>query len=128
MAPGDGKALVITDLDNNGWPDVVIAINDGETRAFETQARGTTNRCRVQLQGRAGNGTGVGARVELILTDGRRMAEVYAGSGYLSQSSAILNFGLAPHEQPTTLKVRWPSGRSTSHHLGPNQPFVTIRE
>ncbi|HVU23640.1 MAG TPA: ASPIC/UnbV domain-containing protein, partial [Opitutus sp.] len=52
------------------------------------------------------------------LADGTtQTSEVYAGSGYYSQSSAAVFFG-APTDNPIRrIRVRWPDGRTTSHDL-----------
>ena len=48
----------------------------------------------VRLRGRPGNPTAVGARLTLVLSDGSiQVAEISAGSGYYSQSSAACFFG-----------------------------------
>jgi hypothetical protein len=37
VVPGDAKALVIVDLDRNGWPDVLVTRNNGTTMAFRNE-------------------------------------------------------------------------------------------
>ena len=70
----------------------------------------------VRLQGRPGNLAAVGARVHVEREDGTsQTAEVYTGSGYLSQSSSTLVFGLGQTGQVKRVEVRWPDGMVTSH-------------
>jgi hypothetical protein len=47
-----------------------------------------------------------------------RSSEVYAGSGYLSQSSAHVYFGLDPASVDFEMEVRWPDGVVTKHSVG----------
>jgi predicted Zn-dependent protease len=56
----------------------------------------------------------VGARITVELADGSAQAsEVYAGSGYYSQSTAACFFGYPDSNPPKHIRVRWPSGVTT---------------
>ena len=58
-----------------------------------------------------GNPTAVGARITVELADGStQTSEVYAGSGYYSQSTAACFFGYPEANPPRHIRVRWPSG------------------
>ena len=68
----------------------------------------------VVLSGPAGNTTGVGARVVVVTKAQRELVqEVYAGAGYLSQTSATLFFGIEPTEVET-IHVHWPDGKTST--------------
>ncbi|HVU24545.1 MAG TPA: ASPIC/UnbV domain-containing protein, partial [Opitutus sp.] len=60
------------------------------------------------------------------LADGTtQTSEVYAGSGYYSQSSAAVFFG-APTDNPIRrIRVRWPDGRVSSRDV-PNDPHTMV--
>jgi enediyne biosynthesis protein E4 len=116
LVPGDAKALVVFDLNRDGWPDFFVSRNNDDTLAF--QNNGVTGRksVRINLRGPAGNPTAVGAKITIELTDGStRTSEVYAGSGYYSQSSAACFFGYSDANAPREVRVRWPSGATTKH-------------
>ena len=50
------------------------------------------------------------------LADGAtETSEVYAGSGYYSQSSPACFFGYPEATPPRRIRVRWPSGATTEH-------------
>jgi predicted Zn-dependent protease len=49
-----------------------------------------------------------------------QVAEVHAGSGYYSQSTAACFFGYPDSNPPVRVRVRWPSGASTAHE-GPGR-------
>jgi hypothetical protein len=59
---------------------------------------------------------------------GPQTAEVHAGGGYLSQSTAALRFGLGHGGQVKQIKVRWPDARTTSHTIAPGQRSITITQ
>jgi hypothetical protein len=68
------------------------------------------------LRGTAGNPTAVGARITVELADGSaQTSEVYAGSGYYSQSTSACFFGYQEGVPPRKIRVRWPSGVTTEH-------------
>ncbi len=112
VAPDDGKAVAVLDLDRDARPDFLVATNDGPVRMFA--ARADRPGLAVRLRGTAGNPTAVGAFVELVRPDGVRcVREVKAGGGYLAQGTATAFFGPAP--AGSRIRVRWPDGRATEH-------------
>ena len=117
--PGDARSLVITDLNADGWPDLVFGINSAPMSVFlakpGSHGSGIVS---VKLKGKAGNVGAVGARVTFTTSDAKsQTAEVQAGSGYLSQSPATLAFGLSEGLTVKLVTVRWPGGRTTTHKM-----------
>ena len=138
LVPGDGKGLAFLALDDDPWPDAVVTQNDGPVLAFRNRGRKGRRVLAVRLVGPRGNPTAVGAQVRLMTSEGRQQtAEVYAGTGYLSQSSPTLYFGLGessfsdPNPEAgretgaspqvdsgsARIDVRWPDGRLSSHEV-----------
>jgi hypothetical protein len=116
VVPGDAKALAVADLGSDGWPGFLVSRNNGTTLAFQNRGVEGRRSLAVRLRGPAGNPTGIGGRVEVELRDGtRQAAEVSAGAGWLSQSTAACFFGYTPANPPTRVRVRWPSGAATEH-------------
>jgi hypothetical protein len=129
VVPGDAKSTVLSDLNGDGWPDVVVGVNDSNVLAFENQCLAGRRVAAVRLRGRAGNPTAVGSRVTLVRSDGvRQAAEVQAGGGYLSQQSPTLWFGLGETAQIGSIEVRWPDGKTTRHTPPPDELPVTIAQ
>ena len=118
IVPGDAKALVVTDLDADNWPDLVASRNDAPALAFRHRGLSGHRPLRLVLQGPPGNPTALGARLTLTLADGTtRTTEITAASGYYSQSSPAVFLALPA--APRSLQVRWPDGRSTEHRVEP---------
>ena len=116
MVSGDAKALVVTDLNGDNWPDLVASRNDAPALAFTHRGLAGHRPLRVVLQGSPGNPTGLGARLTLTLADGTtRTTELTAASGYYSQSSPAIFLALA--SPPRSLNVRWPDGRTSEHTI-----------
>lgn len=129
VAPGDSKSLTTADVNGDGALDFVIGVNDGPVQVFE-QRRSTSNRgVAVRLVGANGNPTAVGARVTAVLNDGsRQTAEVQAGSGYLSQSSPTIAFGLPEDKRLAKVDVVWPDGSRSSMTPEVDASFVQIKQ
>ncbi|MFZ1054370.1 MAG: ASPIC/UnbV domain-containing protein, partial [Opitutaceae bacterium] len=53
-------------------------------------------------------------------------AEVYAGSGYYSQSTPACFFGYAHKAPPRRIAVRWPSGRTTEQGFTPGTAVLVL--
>ncbi|MHB9005810.1 MAG: FG-GAP-like repeat-containing protein [Limisphaerales bacterium] len=105
---GEQRGAAVGDFDADGRVDFAVTQNGNATRLFRNI--GGRPGLRVSLRGAAGNPQGVGASVRIAWGDDWGPArEVLAGSGYLSQASAVQVFGTP--RPPTGLMVRWPGGR-----------------
>ena len=115
VVPGDAKALAVLDLGDDGWPGFLVSRNGEATLAFRNRGVAGRHSLRVVLQGPPGNPQAVGARVTAEYADGAtQTGEVCAGSGYYSQSTAALFFGSADRNPLRRVRVRWPSGATTT--------------
>ena len=115
----DGRGAAAADFDNDGDLDLVVNNNPGDTGRAElsraTVLRNNVGERRawlaVELRGTRVNRDGVGALVTVETGAGRQVRLVTAGSGFASQQSARLYFGLGERETVDALTVRWPGGR-----------------
>lgn len=126
VVAGDAKALVLVDLQNNGWPDFLVTRNNDTSLAFRNAGVAGRRGLCVRLRGAEGNPTAIGARVTAESAEGtKQTAEVHAGSGWLSQSTAALFFG-RPDAASLRLRVRWPSGATSMHDVAPGVSTLTL--
>ena len=70
-----------------------------------------TRYLKVHLEGTTSNRSGIGARVELTTDIGTYVQVMDGKSGYLSQSSMPLYFGLGDAGKIEEIRVLWPSGK-----------------
>ncbi len=107
------RSSVIFDLDRDGdldivtndfnSPPMILISNLGERNAAHRYLA-------LELHGTKSNRDGLGATVKVTLGD-RVLTQVHDGqSGYLSQSSLPLYFGLGTAEAVDKITVRWPGG------------------
>ena len=131
VLPEDYRALALIHRTGNPGPALLAAKNDGALTVLLRSATPTSDGLRVQLHGRAGNPTGVGARVEVRLLpareNGAQVGEVRAGGGYLSQDSPILTFAVPSKEASVQVLVRWPDGLRSEAIAGPGVRRLVVR-
>jgi hypothetical protein len=114
----DAKALAVSDLNRDGWPDLFVTRNNDRALAFQNRPLPGRHSFGVALRGPRGNPAAVGAQLTLTLADGStQTVEITAGSGYFSQSSGTAFFGYTDSAPPRQLKIRWPDGRLTEQNF-----------
>ena len=125
---GDAKSLTTVDLNGDGQLDFVAGVNDDHLAAFE-QSPGTKKNLSIQLQGKNGNTLAAGARINVKFDDGtNRSVEVTSGSGYLSQSSSLINIAVPSGIKGAAIEVRWPDGKTKKHNAANFDSTVKIRQ
>jgi tetratricopeptide (TPR) repeat protein len=103
----DSRAFAATDLDGDGNLDLVLKSRLGpQVRVFRNDSTEGRRAIAFRLQGGKSNRDAIGARVEV---DGK-VRFLQAGSGYLSQHTKVLHFGLGMAERADHVRVLWPSG------------------
>jgi hypothetical protein len=128
VVPGDAKGLATLDLDGDHRHDLLLGINNDRPAAFVNRASTGDHLLAVRLRAAAGNPTAVGARVTVRLAGGsEQTAEVYGGSGYLSQSTSNLAFGTAG-EPVESITVTWPDGRTTTERPSAASGLIEIEQ
>jgi tetratricopeptide (TPR) repeat protein len=102
----DTRTFAVTDFDGDGVPDVVLKNRLGpQVRAMQNDSTAGRKAVAILLRGSKSNRDAIGARVEV----NGQVQFLTAGSGFLSQHSKKLHFGLAG-QSAARLKITWPSG------------------
>jgi Flp pilus assembly protein TadD/peroxiredoxin len=107
----DGRSFSLADIDGDGRLEVIVKNRTGpQVRVFHNQMKLTGRSISVTLKGTKSNRDAVGAVVVLKTAAGTQRQTVTAGSGFLSQHSKTLVFGLGAHEGKVSCTVHWPNG------------------
>ncbi|MCA9694949.1 MAG: tetratricopeptide repeat protein, partial [Myxococcales bacterium] len=120
-----GRGLAVTDLDDDGDLDVLVVENDGPLLALENRSEPRGAWLGVRLRGAGPNTQAIGAEMTLETGKTTLRSWAHATSSYYGQSTATRVFGLGDADGPTTLAIRWPSGRvQRVEGLAPGQVHV----
>jgi enediyne biosynthesis protein E4 len=128
----DVRGMAVADFDNDGALDIIMNTNPGDsgdpTKARPALLRNNVGAKRnwlaVELVGTQSNRDAVGAMVTIESGGAKQLRLVSAGSGFASQNTERLYFGLNDKTQVDVLTVRWPSGRIERFQSIRNQPIV----
>ncbi len=101
--------LSFGDFNGDGTCDLHI-VNGSANRLLENNTGGLNHWLHVKLTGTISNASAIGARVRIVAGGTSQIREVSGGSGYMSQGSLPLEFGLGATATVDTLEILWPSG------------------
>jgi hypothetical protein len=107
--PGQGRALITFDYDNDGDLDLLVTHNADEPSLFRNDNADAGHWLRVRAPGATSNTDGIGARITIFLQGMIRLEEIGGTSHYLGHGPREAHFGLGDAETIDELRVRWPA-------------------
>jgi tetratricopeptide (TPR) repeat protein/peroxiredoxin len=125
----DGRAFALADFDHDGRQEVFLKNRNGpQLRLLKNTIENLPPSIAFHLRGTESNRDAIGAAVTVETDLGRQIRSVQAGSGFLSQHSKDVFFGLGTAKGPVRASIRWPSGLLQELHDLPINHRVWIEE
>jgi len=105
----DGRSFALSDLDGDGRLEVVLKNRTApQLRIFHNRISPLGHSILFSLRGTKCNSDAIGAVIELETRHGKQVRTVRAGSGFLSQSTKSVHFGLGSDPGTVRATVQWP--------------------
>jgi tetratricopeptide (TPR) repeat protein/peroxiredoxin len=125
----DGRAFALADFDHDGRQELFLKNRNGpQLRLLKNAMESLPPSITFRLRGTKSNRDAIGAVITVETEQGRQIRSLQAGSGFLSQHSKDVFFGLGAAKGPLRASIRWPSGRVQELHDLPINHRVWIEE
>ncbi len=107
----DGRAFALGDFDHDGRVEIFLKNrNAPQLRLLKNVMEDLPPSISFRLKGTKSNRDAIGASVTIESGGGRQTRMLQAGSGFLSQHSKDIFFGLGETKGQVRASIRWPSG------------------
>ena len=125
----DGRAFALADLDQDGRLEVVLKNrNAPQLRILRNSMKDLGQSIAFRLRGQKSNRDAIGAAVTVEAEAHRQTKSLQAGSGFLSQHSKELFFGVGKVQGTVRASIRWPSGLTQAFEHLPVNHRIEIQE
>jgi Flp pilus assembly protein TadD/peroxiredoxin len=123
--PDDSRSFVLSDIDHDGRLEVILKNrNAPQLRVLRNAMKDIGHSIAFRLRGQKSNRDAIGAAVTVEAGSHRQTKYLQAGSGFLSQHSKELFFGVGE----IRATVRWPSALTQTFENLPIDRRIEIRE
>lgn len=102
--------MAIGDVENDGKLDILTYSHGNDGLQLWHHEGPAGNYAQLCLIPSPEHPIAIGAQVELLTTEGTQTRWLLGGSGYMSQNTRTLHFGLGSAMEVDVVKVTWPSG------------------
>ena len=128
-AVDDSRSFALADIDHDGRQEIILKNRTApQLRVFRNAFTDIGSSVSFRLRGEKSNRDAIGSSVTVETASLRQTKYVQAGSGFLSQHSKELFFGLGQTKDPVRVTVRWPSGLHQAFARVPTNHRIELRE
>jgi Flp pilus assembly protein TadD/peroxiredoxin len=125
----DSRAFVLADLDRDGRLELILKNRNGpQVRILHNELDGLHPSVTFRLRGRQSNRDGIGVAITLEAGQLHQTRYLQAGSGFLSQHSKELIFGVGDWKESVQATIHWPSGQTQRFNNIPLDHRIEVEE
>ncbi len=125
----DSRSFALSDFDGDGRLEIALKNRTGpQLKLFQNRLRGLGASIAFSLKGTRNNRDAIGAEIEVRGPSGSQRKAVWAGSGFLSQNSKVVHFGLGENAGFVSAVITWPGGTKQAFEKLPAGHRIEIRE
>ena len=125
----DGRAFALADLDHDGRLEVVLKNRTApQVRILRNTMPEIGNAVAFRLRGTKSNRDAIGAAITVKAAGRRQTKYLQAGTGFLSQHSKELFFGIGGEAGTVQAVIRWPGGVTETFENLPINHRIEIEE
>jgi Flp pilus assembly protein TadD/peroxiredoxin len=125
----DSRSFALADLDGDGRLEVILKNRSGpQLRIFHNAMKHIGGSLAFRLRGTKSNRDAIGAALTVEAGTHRQTKYLQAGSGFLSQHTKEVFFGVGDFQGTVRATVRWPSGQTQVFENLPVNHRVEIEE
>lgn len=107
----DGRSFALADLDGDGRLEIIVKNRNGpQLRILHNDMSQLADAICFRLRGTVSNRDAIGTRITLHCGALTQTRSLQAGSGFLSQHTKELFFGLGTGTEAVHAQIRWPNG------------------
>src|SRR5581483_352932 len=127
--PDDSRSFALADLDHDGRLEIILKNrNAPQIRILHNVMQELGNSIAFRLRGQKSNRDAIGTAITIEAAGHRQTKYLQAGSGFLSQHSKELFFGIGDAKENSRAIVRWPSGLTQTFEQIPANHRIEIEE
>jgi tetratricopeptide (TPR) repeat protein len=125
----DGRAFALSDFDHDGRQELFLKNrNAPQLLILKNIVQNLPPSISFRLRGTKSNRDAIGAVITIETETGKQTRELRAGSGFLSQHSKEIFFGLGDAKGPLNASIHWPSGLVQHLHGLPYGHRILVEE
>jgi Flp pilus assembly protein TadD/peroxiredoxin len=125
----DSRSFALADVDHDGRLEVILKNrNAPQVRILHNVMKEIGDSICFRLHGTKSNRDAIGAAVTVQAGKLRQTKYLQCGSGFLSQHTKELFFGLGKSQGPLTATIRWPNGLTQTFENLPANHRIALEE
>ena len=127
--PDDSRSFALADLDMDGRLEIILKNRTApQLRILHNAMSDLGSSIAFRLRGKKSNRDAIGSAVTVEAGGHRQTKYLQAGSGFLSQHSKELFFGIGNTENAVRASIRWPSGLTQVFEQLPPNHRIELQE